>query len=184
LLEQALELSLVEAFYCDVALGMAIVFRAVGICILAIVLIWGRQPIALAQSPVAPAAQTTRSQCGQLIEIANRATDQVQQLSQNPAPDSIQNLLDTADIADRATTEMQTLTLDDDELLSFRDQFIEMYVGVSRATRDLVDAANRQDRQAAEQAFTALQTATSAEQTLVPAVNNYCERSAPTPSRS
>jgi hypothetical protein len=163
---------------------MAIIFRAVGICVFAIILVWSRPLVASAQSPVAPAAQAPVSQCGQLIEIANRATDQVQKLSQNPAPDSIQNLLDTADIADRATAEMQALTLNDDELLSFREQFIEMYVGVSRATRDLAEAANRQDRQAAEQAFTALQTATSAEETLVPAVNNYCERTAPTSSRS
>ncbi|MBF2046157.1 MAG: hypothetical protein EDM05_055675 [Leptolyngbya sp. IPPAS B-1204] len=157
---------------------MAMLFRAVGICIIAIILVCSRPPVALAQSPVAPTAPTTVSQCDQLIQVANRATDAAQQLSQNPSSDSIRDLLDTANIADRAIGEMQALSLTDSELLKFRDQFVTMYEGVSRAIRDLVEAANQQDQEAGEQAFTALQTATAAEETLVPAINRYCERTA------
>ncbi len=100
----------------------------------------------------------------------------MQQLSQTPSNDSTQDLLQTATIAERASTEMQALSLSDSKLLQFRDRFVTMYSGTSRTTRDLIEAANRKDDAAVEQAFTKLQTVTAVENDLVPAINTYCGR--------
>lgn len=141
----------------------------------------GSSPGQTAQDSRNQTEQVRTAQCEQVIEVANRATDAVQHLSQNPSNDSARDLLQTATIAEQATSEMQALRLTDSKLLQLRERFIAMYTGTSRATRDLATAANRKDKAAAEQAFTALQTATAAEDELVPAINTYCGRTAEPP---
>lgn len=151
-----------------------------------VMLSWGGQAIAgseatrsqTAQSPATPANPGLVAQCDNLIAVANQVVDSVNQVSQAPSSDPVKDVLQMADIVDRASTEMQALSLTDTELLSFRANFITMYAGTSRAARALADAASQDDAAAAEQAFTDLETATAAEDQLIPALNTYCERTA------
>jgi protein-disulfide isomerase-like protein with CxxC motif len=70
---------------------------------------------------------------------------------------------------------MEGLQLTDEQLKDYQTRFITMYTDTNKATRDLVTAAEAKDAQAAQQAFNALQTATSQEGPLVNEVNSYCE---------
>jgi hypothetical protein len=51
-----------------------------------------------------------------------------------------------------------------------------MYKETSKATRNFVDAYNRQNRSEAESAIQALQAATNPEKQLVADINNYCKK--------
>lgn len=99
----------------------------------------------------------------------------VQTVSKNPKPDSIESMNKIADIANSAKAEMEGLQLTDNELKGYQSRFITMYTDTNEATRNLVTAAEAKDAQAAQQAFDALQTATSQEGPLVTEVNAYCD---------
>ena len=114
------------------------------------------------------------AQCNQLISVANRAVSAVQNVTHNAETDNVAAMSNIADAADRATREMRALRLGDSQLVSFQNQFVDMYTDTSLATRALVDAANRKDAQAAQRSFDALKTATDREAPLVQAVNRYC----------
>lgn len=128
----------------------------------------------------ASCSESKVSQCSKLIDIANRAVTSVKQVSDssqadNPQPDSIEQMNEIADVANSAKAEMEALQLTDEQLQSYQARFITMYTDTNQATRDLVAAAEAKDAQAAQQAFNALQTATSQEEPLVTEVNGYCE---------
>lgn len=114
------------------------------------------------------------SQCNRLIEVANQAVAQVQDTTQNADPDDVEAFLQIADTADQAAADLEALDLKDDQLQTYKGQFITMYSATSEATRSLVDAVNSQDTAAAQDAYSSLQTATSQESGLVDAVNTYC----------
>lgn len=124
---------------------------------------------------LASCSETKVAQCSRLIEIANRAVSGVKAVSDNPRPDSIESMNKIADVANSAKAEMEGLQLTDEQLKDYQTRFITMYTDTNKATRDLVTAAEAKDAQAAQQAFNALQTATSQEGPLVNEVNGYCE---------
>jgi hypothetical protein len=115
------------------------------------------------------------SQCSKLIEIANRAVSGVKAVSENPKPDSVDSMNKIADVASNAKTQMEGLSLSDEKLKGFQTRFVAMYTDTNKATRDLVAAAQAKNAPAAQQAFDALQSATSQESPLVNEVNSYCE---------
>jgi hypothetical protein len=114
------------------------------------------------------------SQCNKLIGIANQAVSGVKAVSENPKPNSIESMNKIADVANTAKTQMDSLQLTDSKLKAYQDRFVTMYTDTSKATNELVSAAEAKDSQAAQQAFQTLQTATSQEGPLVSEVNAYC----------
>jgi hypothetical protein len=123
---------------------------------------------------VVSCSESKVSQCNKLIEVANQAVTQVQEVSQNPKPDNVDAMNKIADAADVAKSKMQELKLTDGPLKDFQGRFVSMYTDTSKATRDLIAAANAKDSKAAQTAFTNLKTATDQEGSLVNDVNKYC----------
>lgn len=134
-------------------------------------------------SLISSCSESKVSQCNKLIEIANRAVSGVREVSENPKPDSIESMNRIADVANAAKAEMEGLQLSDPQLKDYKTRFITMYTDTNQATRDLVAAADKKDATAAQQAFEALQTATSQEGPLVNEVNAYCDAQ-PVPTTS
>lgn len=116
------------------------------------------------------------SQCNQLIEVANSAVESVQTVTTTSEPQDVNAMIQIADTADQATTEMQALELPDEQLKAYQGRFVTMYAETSRASRALVAAVNEKNTQAAEEAYSALQTATGQEAPLVEEVNTYCQQ--------
>jgi hypothetical protein len=114
------------------------------------------------------------SQCNKLIKVANEAVSAVETVTQKPDPGNIEAMTKIAETADTAKTNMQALQLGDGKLKDFQGRFVNMYTDTSKATRDLVAAAQVKDAAAAQKAFDSLKTATDKEAPLVNEVNTYC----------
>lgn len=114
------------------------------------------------------------SQCNKLIEVANKAVGDVQDVTSSANPEDVNAMIKIADTADQAKSTMETLELNDEKLKGFQQRFVTMYQETSTATRSLVDAVGKQDNQAAETAYNNLQAATDQETPLVNEVNEYC----------
>jgi hypothetical protein len=119
------------------------------------------------------------SQCRALIEIANQAANEIQQVTTTTStdisnPEDLRSMLRVAETADNRSTEMRNLGLRDEQLNGYRNRFVDMYSAISESTRNLVTAVEQQNRQEAEQAYNALLTAINQEQDLVDDVNTYC----------
>jgi hypothetical protein len=114
------------------------------------------------------------AQCNRMIEVANQTANQVRAVTQNTSPQNVEAMTKIADTTDQAAAEMQSVEVTDEQLQTYKDRFITMYANTSKATRELVTAIDAKNGEAAEQSYTALQTATSQEGALVTEVNNYC----------
>jgi hypothetical protein len=120
-------------------------------------------------------------QCNRLIEIANRTVDEVQTITQAAGPEDTAAHLKVAEVVDQAAGDLQSIELSDEQLQSYKQQFISMYTSTSKATRQLVNVVDGspevpviEQAQAAEQAYQELRSATSQEGPLVDNVNTYC----------
>lgn len=124
--------------------------------------------------PVAELFDRKTAQCNRLIEVGNSAVTEVQAVMSNSDPSDVAALARIAQIADQTAETMRSLDLQDPQLQQLRDRYVKMYVDTSASTSALISANNQQNSAAAQQAYTALQAATSQEGTLVSEVNEYC----------
>jgi hypothetical protein len=122
-----------------------------------------------------PKNQSKVSQCNQIIEITNEAVSNANSISKSD-PEQGNSLLRVANYMDSAVTKLEELSITDQTLKGYQSRFIKMYKETSQATRNFVDAYNRQNRSEAESAIQALQTATNPEKQLVADINNYCKK--------
>lgn len=124
-------------------------------------------------------SQNKIAQCNQLIEVANEAVTEVQAITENASPDDPAAFLRIADTADQAKTNLQAIEVTDGQLQTYQERFVTLYTNTGDSTRNLVEAVNAQDNQAAQQAYDALQQAIAEEPNLVNEVNGYCGGRAP-----
>jgi len=124
--------------------------------------------------PVAGLLDRKTEQCNRLIEVANRAVVEVQAVTRSSNPRDVAAMSKIANITDQTAATMQSLNIRDEQLHRFRDRFVKMYTDTSQATRSLASARNQQNNTSAQQAYSALQTATNQEGTLVTEINTYC----------
>lgn len=124
-------------------------------------------------------SQNRIAQCNQLIEVANQAVTDVQAITENASPDDPAAFLRIADTADQARTNLQAIEITDEQLQTYQERFVALYTNTGESTRNLVEAVNAQDNQAAQQAYDALQQAIAEEPNLVNEVNSYCGGNAP-----
>jgi hypothetical protein len=129
---------------------------------------------AILSALIASCGESKVSQCNKLIDVANKAVSDVQAITASANPQDVTAMTRIAETADQARGSMEALELADDQLETFRQQFVTMYTETSQATRDLVTAVNAKNSQNAETAYNALQTATDKETPLVTEVNTYC----------
>jgi hypothetical protein len=113
-------------------------------------------------------------QCNQLIDAANTAVNEIQEITASGDPSDPEALNAIANTADSAVATMQGLELSDEELQTYQQRFVQMYERTGTASRELYNAATSEDNEAAQQALDNLQAATQEETRLVSEVNAYC----------
>ncbi|GAB4383109.1 MAG: hypothetical protein Kow00121_44430 [Elainellaceae cyanobacterium] len=127
-------------------------------------------------------SESKLSQCRQLIDVANQVVSDVQTVAQNASTtatgtnsaDSVAVISQVAESADKAQIRMEELQLTDETLQGFQARYAEMYTEIRETTRDMLSAAEVQDREAGKAAYEAFKTATSQEEGLVEEINAYC----------
>ena len=119
-------------------------------------------------------AESKISQCNKIIKIANDAVSQAKTVTNGGQASDPKAMLQAADAMEKASKEMETISVKDAKLKDYQTGFIKMYRDTSKATRDFVGAFEKKDRLAAETALTNLQQATTPEKQLVTEINNYC----------
>lgn len=151
-------------------------YRAIALFFpLILVSIGGHLP-AQAQVNNTPASSNLSTQCDSLITAANQAMSDMQWavLGSTNSNDSNQALLQIADIADQASSNMHTLELTDTQLQTFRTRYVAIYTDAAQANRALVAAVRQQNMQAAQQAYETITSSTQQEEPLVNEINTYC----------
>jgi hypothetical protein len=119
-------------------------------------------------------SETKTSQCVKLIDVANKAVNDIEAVTAPAGSDNIEALTQIATVAERTNKEMQALNLTDPKLKEFRTRFTTMYSDTSAATRNLINAATNKDTATSQQAYESLKQSTSRESPLVDDVNRYC----------
>lgn len=135
------------------------------------------------------------SQCKELIDVANQVVTDVQTVAQNASTtsttsttsptstasstnnsssDSVAVINKVAEAAEKARINMEALNLTDETLKNYQSQYAAMYTEINQTTRDMLTAAEAQNRDAGKEAYDAFRAATSREETLVQEINEYC----------
>jgi phosphate uptake regulator len=83
-------------------------------------------------------------------------------------------MLKAAEAMESAARQLETLSITDQRLQSYRLRYVNIYRQTGSATRDFITAYERRDPDEARIALQALQVATSPEKQLVAEINNYC----------
>jgi hypothetical protein len=134
----------------------------------------------VAALPVATLAQSEgrskTSQCNQIVAIANTAVTEAKAITNSGQSFSPEAMLRAANAMETAAVNLEKLSITDQRLQSYRQQFASMYRQTGTATRNFVTAFNQRNRPEAESALQALQDATGPEKQLVADINNYCTR--------
>lgn len=139
---------------------------------------WMAQAIALFSLLVGGSAAATAQveECELVTATVNQTNQQVQEISQNNTSQELESLLFIADVANQAASELQLLTLEDQQLQSLRDRFINLYTNTALAARNFVDAVYQEDTEAIQQTYEAVLNVSSQEEPLVDEINEYCDR--------
>jgi hypothetical protein len=132
----------------------------------------------VAALPVSTSAQavnqTKISQCNQIIAIANLAIKDTNALTNTEQASSPREMLKAAEAMESAARQLESLSITDQRLQSYRLRYVNIYRQTGSATRDFLTAYERRDPDEARTAIQALQIATSPEKQLVADINNYC----------
>lgn len=118
--------------------------------------------------------QAKIAQCNQIIAITNEAVTNAKSINNNDNTSQDKAMLRVANFMDKATVELEKISVTDKTLKGYQAGFIKMYKDTSQATRNFVTAYNNRNQMQAEAAVQALQAATSPEKQLVADINNYC----------
>lgn len=129
-------------------------------------------------------AESKISQCKKLIDVANQVVSDVQTVAQNASSttgtpansDSSAVINRVASAADQAKSRMESLNLADPKLKEFQGRYATMYTEIGQTTRDMLKAADTNNREAGKNAYDAFKQATSQEGALVDEINAYCAR--------
>ncbi|NES25270.1 MAG: hypothetical protein F6K41_41810 [Symploca sp. SIO3E6] len=114
------------------------------------------------------------NQCNKIIRIANRVVQEVKAITQDGNTSNHNVVIQAVEVIEKALEEMENIEIDDEQLKNFQTGFIRMYRDTSQATREFVDASNRENLPAIEAASRNLRQATLPEKELVNGINHYC----------
>jgi hypothetical protein len=114
------------------------------------------------------------SQCNHIIKVANQVVSKVNGVTQVSNPQDAVALKKIAGTVDEAVQQMQSVTLDDQQLQSYRDRFVTVYADAGGAARAMATAIDKQDPNSYKQGYRDFQSASSRESPLVTEVNRYC----------
>jgi CHASE3 domain sensor protein len=123
---------------------------------------------------VASCGESKVSQCRKITAVVNKATSAEQAASRNNNPDKVGELEKAAASFDQYAKELEAVKVKDETLQNLQGRIIKMYQATSKASRDLVEAARKQDPRAVDSSLQSLKEATNRESALANEFNQYC----------
>ncbi|MEC4986125.1 MAG: hypothetical protein SAJ37_19730 [Oscillatoria sp. PMC 1068.18] len=114
------------------------------------------------------------SQCKKIIDIANDVATETQTLSDRGNNTDPQAALQVASAFEQAAQAIETLESKDEQLLDYQAGLVQVYYSHSQATRQFLEAYEKKNRGAAEEALKTVREAGNLEQEVVNGINNYC----------
>lgn len=119
--------------------------------------------------------ESKTSQCNKIIEITHKLAEETNLATNNRQTSDPKVYLQVADMMEKASQDMKAINIKDEKLQNYRDGFIKMYRGNSKATREYMAAVEKKDFLAAQAAQTDLLQATTLDRQLVEGINRYCK---------
>jgi outer membrane murein-binding lipoprotein Lpp len=122
-------------------------------------------------------SESKSAQCQKISAIANSLVEETRSLSQtkelsNP---NLDNWLQGAETIDRSARSMEELSLEDTQLVAYKNDWVKVQRNNARSTKDIVKAWQDRDLTAAEKAKKSVTEAGKLEQKVTTQINSYCE---------
>ncbi len=115
------------------------------------------------------------AQCQQIIEIANKANHQTQQIiSQSNQSIESKIWLEGTTIMSQAAEQINALPLDDPQLVKYQNNLVKIFSVYSQATTDAIEARENKNLKALESAVAEAQKAGLLKEEIVSGINSYC----------
>ena len=115
------------------------------------------------------------TQCQQIIEIANQANHQTQEMiSQSSQPIEPKIWLEAASIMNQAAEQINALSLDDPQLVNYQNNLVKIFRIYSQSTDDALEAREKRNLKALEAAVAEAKKAGLLKEELVSGINSYC----------
>ena len=115
------------------------------------------------------------TQCQQIIEIANQANHQTQEMiSQSSQPLEPKIWLEAASIMNQAAEQIKALPLDDPQLVNYQNNLVKIFRIYAQSTDDALKAREIKNLKALETAVAEAKKAGLLKDELVTGINSYC----------
>jgi hypothetical protein len=134
-----------------------------------------RSAIALEQSDTARNKNDRNSQCQKIIKIHNQVVFKLKNLSDTAGSQgNISGIRKLAAASAQAAKEMKSLQVQDEKLLTLKNQFSTMYQSSSVVAKQLAVDLTKKRRSAVDNGLRKLQQIAGQETSLVNSINSYC----------
>ena len=115
------------------------------------------------------------TQCEQIFKIANRLSQNINDLSYfDDRQPTMKNWLEAASAIDRAANHLGALQINDSQLIEYQNKFVTVYRIYSQATYDAVKARENKNLQALKSARDDAVKAGQIQQDLIEQIDAYC----------
>ena len=115
------------------------------------------------------------TECQQIIEIANQANHQTQEMiTQSSQPIEPKIWLEAASIMNQAAEQINALPLDDPQLVNYQNNLVKIFRIYSQSTDDALEARENRNLKALETAVAEAKKAGLLKDELVTGINSYC----------
>jgi hypothetical protein len=116
------------------------------------------------------------TQCQEIIAIANEASYQAKQITDNSKETvvAMKNWLQAANIMTIAAKQIEAIPIKDPQLIDYQNNLASIFRIYSQATHDAVQAREKKNLSALKMARDSAQEAGKLNQVLVAKINNYC----------
>ena len=114
-------------------------------------------------------------QCQQIIEIANQANHQTQEIiNQSSQPIEPKTWLEAANIMNQAAGKINALSLDDAQLVNYQNNLVKIFRIYSQTTEDAIEARDNKNLKGLKSAVEEAKKAGLLREELVTGINSYC----------
>ena len=115
------------------------------------------------------------AQCQQIIELTNQVNRQTQEvISQSSQPIETKIWSEAASIMSQAAEQINTLSLEDPQLVNYQNNLVEIFRLYSQATDNAIEARANKNLKALESAVAEAKKAGVLKEQLVTGINSYC----------
>jgi uncharacterized protein YbaP (TraB family) len=122
-------------------------------------------------------SESKSAQCQRIYAIANSLVAETQSLRQTKelSNSNLDNWLEGAETIERSARSMEELSLEDIQLIAYKNDWVKVQRNNAQSTKDMVKAWQDRDLTSAEKAKKSVAEAGKLEQKVISQINNYCQ---------